>query len=109
MGTGPGNRHKLNSKCVINLCHTHNSFRNIVFGPPCLDPTLKTPSSYAHKGRKSLYLDLDLDLDRERDLDLERREPSLERAGERLVDFAEPRGDALLEPGRESWTDQTLR
>ena len=50
---------------------------------------------------------LDFDLDRERDLDLDRREPSLECAGERLVDFAEPRGDALLEPGCESWTDQT--
>ncbi len=67
----------------------------------------KTLSSCAHENRNPSYLDFDLD--RERDLDLERREPSLERAGERLVDFTEPRGEALLEPGRESWTDQTPR
>lgn len=30
----------------------------------------------------------------------------MERAGERLVDFTDPRGEALLEPGLESWTDQ---
>lgn len=49
-----------------------------------------------------------MDLDRERDLDLERREPSLERAGERLADLAEPQGDALLEPLCESWADKTF-
>lgn len=49
-----------------------------------------------------------LDLDRERDLDLERREPPLERTGERLADFAEPRGDSLLERRGESWADETL-
>lgn len=102
MGTGPENRHKLNSEYVIYL---RQWLRNVIFESTCLNPTWKM--SYALEGRKPPYLDLDLD--RERDLDLERREPSLERAGDRLVDFAEPRGDALLEPGRESWTDQTLR
>lgn len=53
-------------------------------------------------------LDLDLDLDREWDLDLEWWEVSLERAGERLVDVAEPWGDRLLEAGREPWTGQIL-
>lgn len=48
---------------------------------------------------------LDFDLEGECDLDLEWREPSLERAGERLALLTEPRGDPLLEAGRESWTE----
>lgn len=53
----------------------------------------------------------DLDLERDRDLERERREPSLEwageRAGERLADFPEPRGLTLLEAERDSWMNHT--
>lgn len=64
--------------------------------------TLKTPPSKQNPSH------LDLVRDRDRDLDLEWREPSFDCAGERLLDFAEPRGDTLLKPG-ESWTEQILR
>lgn len=48
----------------------------------------------------------DLDLERDQDLERERWDPSLERAGERtgerLADFPEPRGLALLEAERDA-------
>lgn len=31
MGTGPVDRHTLNSEYVMYLCHTHNRFINVIF------------------------------------------------------------------------------
>lgn len=64
MGTGPVDRHTLNSEYVMYLCHTHNRFINVVFNLKKTKLFL-----YAHENRHSSYLDFDLD--RERDLDLE--------------------------------------
>lgn len=53
----------------------------------------------------------DFDLDRDRDLEREWWEPSFdpagEWAGERLADFPEPRGLALLDAELDSWMDHT--
>jgi len=90
---------------TLYLCFMHKklykSSARVHIPPPDFENTTFTCTCKQNQS----HLDLDLDLD----LDLERREPSFEPAGERLVDIAEPRGDALLEPGRESWTDQTLK